>query len=53
MKGLRVLYDFLNQYKVGDGETALNLRFSKPESILFLLIHLFEKLKVLLFESLR
>ena len=48
-----MLYDFLNQYKVGDAKQALNLRFSKPESILFLLIHLFEKLKVLLFQSLR
>ena len=48
-----MLYDFLNQYKLGDGETALNVRFSKPESILFLLIHIIEKLKVLLCQSLR
>ena len=27
-------------------ETALNVRFSKPESISFLLIHIIEKLKV-------
>ena len=40
------------QYKVGDGETALNLRFLKPESILFLCTHLIEKLKVLLCQSL-
>ena len=48
-----MLYDFLNQYKVGNGETALNVRLLKPESILFLLIHIIEKLKVLLCQSLR
>ena len=48
-----MLYDFLNQYMVGDGKTTSNVRFSKPESILFLLIHIIEKLKVLLCQSLR
>ena len=48
-----MLYDYLNQYKVGDGKTALNVRFSKPESILFLSIHINEKLMVLLCQSLR
>ena len=40
MKELQVLYDFLKQYKVGDGKMHFILRFSKPEldSILFLLI---------------
>ena len=48
-----MLYDFLNQYKVGDEETTSNVRFSKLESILFLLIHIIEKQKVLLCQSLR
>ena len=46
-----MLYDFLNQYKVGDGEHALNIRFLKLQSILFSLIHIIEKLKVLLCQS--
>ena len=48
-----MLYDFLNQYKVGGLETALNVIFSKPQSILFLLIHKIEKLMLLLCQSLR
>ena len=47
-----MLYDFLNQYKVGDGK-RIKLRFLKPESILFLLIHIIKKLMALLCQSLR